>query len=513
MNASSLFTADDLAQFARLGVPVGQVEQQLEALRHPPSPAALARPCRPGDGIRLLTPADHDDLLARWARAAAAGRLSKFVPASGAATRMFAALRWWRSRPEIADLAVLRRAAAAEPLAAQALAAIEGWDRLPFEPTRPAVSATADRSARAAAFLDELGHGDAPKGLVPFHRTPDGPRTAFEEHLVEAAAYLRAGEQRTCRLHFSVAPEQLARFAAAYDGCRAGLEQRLDLRFDVAFSTQARATDTLALGADLAPLRQGDGSLLFQPSGHGALLRNLAALDGDLVLIKNIDNVVPEDRQGIVVLWQRLLMGMLSRLQEEVSRQQAALAAARGAEDPAVAGAAAFLAAELGVEPPLSVRTVGGQALTDWVRDRLQRPLRVCGMVPATGEPGGGPFWVRDGQGAVSPQIVEAAQVALHDAEQRAVWEAATHFNPVDLACGLLDAQGRPYDLERYVDPAAGFVTDKTWQGESIKTLERPGLWNGAMAGWNTLFVEIPAATFAPVKTVLDLLRPEHQTP
>lgn len=512
MDASPLFTAADLAQFARLGVPVGQVEQQLEALLHPPPPAALVRPCRRGDGIRCLAPADHGDLLASWARAAA-GRLSKFVPASGAATRMFAALRWWRSRPELADLAALRRAAVADPRAAQALAAIEGWDSLPFEPIRPAGPAAGDPAARAAAFLDELGPGDAPKGLVPFHRTLDGPRTAFEEHLVEAAATLRAGEQRTCRLHFSVAPEQLARFAAAYDACRARLERHLDVRLDVGFSTQGRATDTLALGADLAPLRRGDGSLLFQPSGHGALLRNLAALDGDLVLIKNIDNVLPEERQGIVVLWQRLLVGVLSRVQEEVFRQQAALAEARGAEDPTVASAAAFLTSQFGIEPPLSVRMAGGRALTDWLSDRLRRPLRVGGMVPAAGEPGGGPFWVRDAQGAVSPQIVEPAQVALEDAEQRAVWEAATHFNPVNLVCGLLDAQGKPYDLERYVDPTAGFVAEKSWQGESIKTLERPGLWNGAMAGWNTVFVEIPAATFAPVKTVLDLLRPEHQNP
>ncbi len=509
MISSAAFTAADLAQFARLGLPVGQVEEQLAALRRPPPPLDLVRPCRPGDGIRRLAESEHDELLARWERAAAAGRLSKFVPASGAATRMFAALRWWRARPELADLAALRLAAAGMPAAAQALAAIESWDRLPFGPAR--ARGTAEAPEAVAAWLDRFGAGDLPKGLVAFHRTPDGSRTAFEEHLVEGAAILCAGERRTCRLHFSVAPEQLERFAAAYDACRGGLETRLGVRFDVGFSTQGRATDTLAVGADLSPLRRGDGSLVFQPSGHGALLRNLAALDGDLVLIKNIDNVVPEERLPEVALWQRLLLGALDRLQERTFGEQARLAGARGPEDPAVERAVAFLAHEFGVEPPLAALTAGASSLVDWARDRLRRPLRICGMVPATGEPGGGPFWARDGQGLVSPQIVEAAQVDRAEAGQRAVWEGSTHFNPVDLACGLLDAQGRPYDLEAYVDPRTGFVAEKSWQGRPIKVLERPGLWNGAMAGWNTVFVEIPATCFAPVKTVLDLLRPEHQ--
>jgi hypothetical protein len=488
----------DRADLAGRGVPLERIEDALAALARPAAPLRLVRPCILGDGIRRLAPGEHAALEERWREAAEGGRVSKFVPASGAATRMFAALRWWRQRGDLASLAALREAAAVEPMAAQALAAVEGWDRLPL--------------GSLPTFLVELeAGGDVPKGLVPFHRAADGARTAFEEHLVEGVEYLRAGGTAACRMHFSVAPEHLARFRAVLEARRGSLEARLGVRLQVGFSTQARDTDTLAVGLDGRPVRLPDGRLLLLPSGHGALLPNLAACGGDLVVIKNIDNVLPEGRQRVVVRWQRLLVGELVRLQEAASRHRARVAAARDDRDPSVAEAVAFLAGAFGVEPLAATRDGrAGASLTAWARDRLDRPLRVCGMVPAAGEPGGGPFWVRDGEGGLSPQIVEAAQVA-DEASQRAVWRAATHFNPVDLACGLRDGAGRPYELQRWVDPATAFVATRSWNGMPVRTLERPGLWNGSMAGWNTAFVEIPVETFAPVKTVLDLLRPEHQ--
>jgi len=272
---------------------------------------------------------------------------------------------------------------------------------------------------------------------------------------------------------------------------------------------QDPATDTLAVDLEGQIVRTQSGEPALRPGGHGALLGNLASCGGDVVLIKNIDNVLPERGQVLAVLWQRLLTGVLVQLEREAHALLEALEDAGGA-DAALERAQEFLTGAFGVPPAPRSRRATRHAYRAWLRDHLHRPLRVCGMVQNQGEPGGGPFWASSGRGAVRPQIVEASQVGPSPA-QRAILRSATHFNPVNLVCGLRDHRGRPFELSRFVDDQAAFVSRKFSGGKEIQVLEWPGLWNGAMAEWNTVFVEVPGATFAPVKTVFDLLRPEHQ--
>jgi hypothetical protein len=335
---------------------------------------------------------------------------------------------------------------------------------------------------------------------------PGGGRTPFEEHLVEGTGTVRDGEGR-CRIHFTVSPEFEREFRTLLEARRAFLERSYSARLDVTFSVQHPSTDTIAVDLENRPFRLDDGSLLFRPGGHGALLRNLADLGADLVYVKNIDNVVPESRSKTVILWKKLLGGLL------VGLERRALALSQALEAPGCPGsvlddAARFLRASFGVPVPPAESHEG---LCRTLDRRLRRPIRVCGVVRNQGEPGGGPFWVEGADGEVTAQIVESSQVDVSSPAQKAIWSSSTHFNPVDLVLSLRDHAGRPYDLGRFVDPSTVFISKKSRDGRELKALEQPGLWNGAMAGWNTVFVEVPGETFAPVKTVLDLLRPEHQ--
>ncbi|MEO8056242.1 MAG: DUF4301 family protein [Acidobacteriota bacterium] len=414
----------DRAAIEAHGLTVAEVARQLALLREPPAPQRLARAATTGDGVLSLAESDHAELLALADEAARTGRLTKFVPGSGAASRMFAFLRADGSEtPE---------------------------KRRFFE------------SVDLFAFAGDLARLEAtPKGLLPFHRHPEGARTAFEEHLFEAAGTIRDAAG-LCRVHFTVSPEHRKAFEAKLAEVRPRVERATGARFEVSFSEQSPSTDTIAGAGEGGPFRTASGGLLFRPGGHGALLKNLgdvARAGGDVVLVKNVDNVVPDARRGPTLLWKRLLTGLLVRLE---------------------------------------------------AASRRERPIRVCGVVRNEGEPGGGPFWVAGPQGK-SLQIVESAQVDLRDPAQAAIWKTATHFNPVDLACSLRNAAGDPFDLGRFVDESAVFIAAKTHEGSPLKALERPGLWNGAMAFWETVFVEVPKETFAPVKTVLDLLRPEHR--
>lgn len=480
-------SADDLRYLAQRGIDGAEARRQLAILRHPPGPAATVAPCTVGDGIRKLDEAEHAPLLVAWRRAVEAGRLSKFVPASGAATRMFA------------DLHCLDPGG--EPSAA-ARTLFERRGELAFGSALEAVMADSpplDPVTVAHALVEPwgLGYGELPKALIPFHHHRAGPRTAFVEQLEEGAAYL-ALQGGPCRVHFTVAAGHEALFERHLETVRGPLEESLATRLEVSFSIQDPASATLCVDEQGAPFRDADGRLLLRPSGHGALLCNLEQLDGDLVVIKNIDNILPAARQAEVAHWKRLLIGLLTEIEAALGAVGRDLEAGASTDD-----VARRLADALGLEPPATDPDA-------WVGDRLRRPLRVCGMVRNAGEPGGGPFWVRGADGVRTPQIVEAAQIDGRDSARQAAWRTATHFNPVDLVCSLRDQAGRPHRLDRFVDPATAFVSRKEHDGRVLWALERPGLWNGAMAGWNTVLVEVPATTFAPVKTVLDLLRPEH---
>ena len=489
----------DLEHLASRGISPDEARRQLALLRDPPPPARILRPATVGDGIMRLSPEDESRLLDRFRRARRDGRLERFVPASGAASRMFQALEAYRTGSrEPSALAAAQRLA-------------EHLDQFPFAADLRRAAGIGDggppdlqRLVDALLGTEGLGYGQMPKGLVPFHRYRDHLRTAFDEHLVATLEEV-PDAHGTARVHFTVSPEHEQRFRARLEHHRSLFEHRCDGRLEVAFSHQHPRTDTLAVDLDGCPVRLGDGSLLLRPGGHGALIENLAALDSPVVVIRNIDNVLPDSRREIARRWSGLLCGLLLEIQDRVFELAESLAAGGGAA--AIEATRVFVGRWLGSSLPAGEADDRPES---WLR-LLERPLRVCGMVRNEGQPGGGPFWVRDGLGRESCQIVESAQIDGNAPASRRALAAATHFNPVDLVCGLVDRRGKRFRLEDFVDPASAFVATKSFGGRELRALERPGLWNGAMAYWNTVFVEVPAATFAPVKTVFDLLRDEHQ--
>ncbi len=500
-------TGEDRAELERRGLDEAAMLRQLALCHNPPTALELVRPATEGDGIVVLDEERDEELLELHAEAAAAGRFSKFVPASGAASRMFSALVAAR-RGESADDA----AEAAERFFVSRF--FDKRKELPFRDQldtllreRGTSLEKTGSAALLAAALDAGGLGLAhlPKGLVPFHYYGGAyARTPFEEHMVEAAGHVRAGNG-LCQLHLTVLEAHEDPFRSYLKEVAPRLEAELDVRFEVGFSFQAPSTDTVTADPDGGPFRGGDGKLVFRPGGHGSLIENLGQLaeaGADLVYVKNIDNVVPDDRRDVVVLWKKLLGGYLCLLERQLVEieERATAGDADWLED-----ARSFLVESFAMTAERVPEDEAG------IRELLSRPLRVCGMVPAMGETGGGPFWVRNARSEESLQIVETSQVDRSRKDQTAILGQATHFNPVDLVCRLRDSQGQPYDLKRFVDPDAVFVARKTHEGRPVLGLEHPGLWNGAMSRWLTAFVEVPAATFAPVKTILDLLRPEHQ--
>lgn len=477
-----MLTDDDARWLRSTGRDPEEIERQIGLLRTPPPPPSLDRPATVGDGIRTLDDAELAWFADLGADAAASGRVTSFVPASGAATRMAQAV----------DAA--RRGAASASEATIADEVVEHAESLALWPLLRAKGA---RAGDRASILDSLTGPDGigllglPKGLVPFHRAEEGPRSPLHEHLLEALAVGR-DHDGLARLHLTVGASHQQAFQDALAEARPAVEGK-NARLRVTFSTQAPSTDTCAWQGD-GLARDSEGRPLLRPGGHGALLHNLDALDADLVLMKNIDNVAPDADRPAIVRWRRALLGLLVTLQSE------AHALVRGLRAGASEGdARAFLTREGQPVPE------GRGALMA----QLDRPWRVAGMVRNDGQPGGGPFWVRSDEGTTL-QIVEAAQVGEAD---RPVLRRSTHFNPVELALGLRDAAGEKQALRQHTDPSAVILTEKVSAGRTLRVLEHPGLWNGQMARWNTVFVEVPPWIFRPVKTLADLLRAEHGGP
>lgn len=464
------------------GLTPAALETQLKNFREgfPFLPVTRAASC--GDGIRVLDAAGIEQAAARYDRAKESLRVVKFVPASGAATRMFKDLfefvREGRRTAVVGELLANRRRFAF-------------WPEL-----RTIVGDDADELRTVENIVAEgLRYGETPKGLVSFHRYGDEVRKAVEEHLVEGAQYAAAGGE--VKIHFTVSPEHLTRFEALLAEKIPGYESRFGVKYRISFSVQDPSTDTLAVNPDCTPFRRAYGRLLFRPAGHGALIGNLGKIDADIVFVKNIDNVTTDARRGDTVLYKKALAGVLLALQERIFEYLMALEVPGAELEPI----AAFIENELCVKLPKDY----GTAL---LRQVLDRPIRVCGMVRNEGEPGGGPFWVTGADGLETLQIAESNQIAP---EKRELMRLATHFNPVDLVCSFRTSKGGRFDLQEFVDPATGFISRKSDGGRELLAQELPGLWNGAMARWNTVFVEVPITTFSPVKVVTDLLRPEHQ--
>ena len=464
------------------GLTPAALETQLKNFREgfPFLPVTRAASC--GDGIRVLDAAGIEQAAARYDRAKESLRVVEFVPASGAATRMFKDLfefvREGRRTAVVGELLANRRRFAF-------------WPEL-----RTIIGDDADELRTVENIVAEgLRYGETPKGLVSFHRYGDEVRKAVEEHLVEGAQYAAAGGE--VKIHFTVSPEHLTRFEALLAEKIPGYESRFGVKYRISFSVQDPSTDTLAVNPDCTPFRRADGRLLFRPAGHGALIGNLGKIDADIVFVKNIDNVTTDARRSDTVLYKKALAGVLLALQERIFEYLMALEVPGAELEPI----AAFIENELCVKLPKDY----GTAL---LRQVLDRPIRVCGMVRNEGEPGGGPFWVAGADGLETLQNAESNQIAP---EKRKLMRSATHFNPVDLVCSFRTSKGGRFDLREFVDPATGFISRKSDGGRELLAQELPGLWNGAMARWNTVFVEVPITTFSPVKVVTDLLRPEHQ--
>lgn len=353
-----------------------------------------------------------------------------------------------------------------------------------------------------------LNYGALPKGLLKFHRYAEGARTPLEEHLVEGALYARQSDG-TVNVHFTVSPEHRQLFESLVAEVTPAYEKQFDVKYNVSFSEQKPSTDTIAANPDNTPFRTNDGNLLFRPGGHGALIENLNDIDADIVFIKNIDNVVPDKLKDDTVRYKKLLAGILVSLQKQAHTYLQKLDSGKYTMDE-LREMLQFVQKKLFTKNP-ETKMLEDTELAIYLRKKLNRPMRVCGMVRNVGEPGGGPFLAYNPDGTISLQILESSQIDMNDPEKKAMFEKGTHFNPVDLVCAIKDYKGQPFNLPNYVDPQTGFISHKSKDGKELKALELPGLWNGAMSDWSTVFVEVPLATFNPVKTVNDLYREQHQ--
>ena len=445
-----MFTPQDIQQLEQRGISVEKAQAQLDSFRNGFPELDIVAPAAVKKGILAPKKREQDEFIAAWQQYLAEDhKILKFVPASGAASRMFKNLFEYLENgvetPFIREF-------------------LDNIDRFAFG------DQLAGKQGQEAVryLLRDMNYGNLPKGLLLFHKYRDGARTPALEHMVEGALYAASNGQ--VRLHFTVSHDHLPHFRQHIADILERFEQKYNVRFDISFSEQLPSTDTLAANPDGTPFRNADGTLLFRPGGHGALIENLNQQDADIVFIKNIDNVVPDRLKKETIRYKQILAGVLVTEQKRVFERL---------QDPTI---------------------------SDEERERLHRPIRVCGVVKNTGEPGGGPFLVREKDGSISYQILESSQIS--DPE---LMKQSTHFNPVDLVCAIRDHEGKPYNLPDFVDPLTGFISHKSKDGKELLALELPGLWNGAMARWNTIFVEVPVETFNPVKTVNDLLREQHQ--
>lgn len=527
MNLSALEQAERLLeQILQSGVSELDILQQLYTFKHGVPYIHLAEPCTIANHtIRQVNNQEAEEAISIAERAIAQGRITKFVPASGAATRMFKSLlaviyenehlsyqdlqnraesssdyrftlKFWQEREHFAFFHELAEIASKHGLNIRDEKSANA-DIIPF--------------LRLVCMNDGLNYANLPKGLILFHAYAGHARTAFEEHIVEALHYALSRTEdgkHIARLHFTVSPEHAAAVEQHLARVRSQYEHD-EIRLSIEFSQQKQSTNTVAVTPKNEPFLTEDG-LHFRPAGHGALLENLNDMQGDIICIKNIDNVVPDRIKSETYRYKKILCGIAVALQERIFaalRLLSSNSASRGDLDTI----ADFGVEELAWNFPKPRKEYSEAEFADLLQRLLHRPLRVCGMVKNEGEPGGGPFLVRTADGTTSLQIVESAQINLKDPDQRRIFEASTHFNPVDLVCAVRDFNGICFDLLKFRDSNTGFISLKSSNGRELKALELPGLWNGSMADWNTVFVEVPSATFHPVKTINDLLRPEHR--
>lgn len=447
----------------------------------------IIAPATPAKGIRKLSENEIAEAVnkaeeARKATGEQALSFAKFVPASGAASRMFKDL--FNKNVTVVNNFV------------------SSIDRFAFYEPALFDSLEGDKKVDFTLGAEGLNYGAKPKGVLKFHRYADETRTALAEHFVEAQEYMK-GSDKQANIYVTISPEHQSLFDEAIAEVKEKYEKKYDVKYNVKTMFQYKWTDTLAVTADNEPFLTDDGQPLHRPGGHGALIHTLNDVDADVVSIKNIDNVSVDRFLPTTAMWKKVLIGTALSLREKIFGYIKELE--KNPSEALCAEVEQYLAKELCIELP-ACADKAAQLLSI-----LKRPIRVCGMVKNEGEPGGGPFIIREADGSTSLQVLEGPQINPDDPHAVECLKNATHFNPVDLVCVIKDHEGKKFDLTKYVDDNAGFISSKSLQGRELKALELPGLWNGAMSRWNTVFVEVPIETFNPVKTVMDLLRPAHQ--
>ncbi|MDM8336184.1 DUF4301 family protein [Mediterranea massiliensis] len=505
-----MITLQDKEFLAQKGISEEQIAEQLACFEKGFPYLKLAAAASVDNGILAPATDMQKKYLDAWDAYTQTDKvIVKFVPASGAASRMFKNLF--------------------EFLGADYDTPQTGFEKTFFEKIEnfafyndlnqacqnntgkdiPQLISEGNYKAVVSALLESAGlnYGALPKGLLKFHKYEDGSRTPLEEHLVEGALY--AGNKNgKVNVHFTVSPEHRPLFKALVDEKAAIYAKRYGVEYNISFSEQKPSTDTIAADMDNKPFRD-NGKLLFRPGGHGALIENLNDLDADVIFIKNIDNVVPDKFKGDTVLYKKLIAGVLITLQQKIFSYLQLLESGKYTHEQ-IMDILQFLQKKLFCKNP-EVKDLEDSELAIYLKNKLNRPIRVCGMVKNVGEPGGGPFLAYNSDGTISLQILESSQIDMKDPEKKEMFEKGTHFNPVDLVCAVRDYKGHKFNLVKYVDKNTGFISYKSKNGKDLKALELPGLWNGAMSDWNTVFVEVPLSTFNPVKTVNDLLREQHQ--
>ncbi|MGZ9676887.1 DUF4301 family protein [Flavobacterium sp. GNP001] len=513
------FSTADFLQVKEHGIALKNIEQQLHFFKNGIAPAQLLRPAKLSDGILKLSETDFEMHASFFDAHKDEFKLSKFVPASGAASRMFKFLAEFLNDFDFENESI--NAYINRKKASELSIFIVGMDKFPFfemvyETLKKEFENfdSLDRNLKNYYFIKLLlaptyfNFANKPKGVLPFHKYETRLATPVAEHLLECVQYATAQEQSN--LHFTVSQSHQAYFEQVVLGDLAQVQENNNVTINITYSYQNQSTDTIAVTPSNQPFRDAAGQLLFRPGGHGALIENLNQIEADIVFIKNIDNVVQNDLDK-VALYKRALGGILIALQKQVFNYLQGLDAAK-VPSTYINQIVVFLKDKFHITLSDDFQTGTQKYKVATLHAILNRPIRVCGMVKNEGEPGGGPFWVRQQNGAVSLQIVESSQVDINDSQQKEILQAATHFNPVDLVCGLKDYKNQKFNLPDYVDCNSGFIVEKNSAGQPIKGYELPGLWNGAMADWLTIFVQVPLVTFNPVKTVNDLLKPTHQS-
>ncbi|UCD61259.1 MAG: DUF4301 family protein [Flavobacteriaceae bacterium] len=508
------FSPMDMKQLEEKGISKKKVLDQIEIFKEGIPFVRLEKAAIVSDGIKKLTKAREKILVGKFDELKVLLSVLKFVPASGAASRMFKSLfnflEHYDPSKESVDAYIERLSDTDLRTFFKQIKKFPFYEVVQERIKNKAGSGNDLKYLFVSEMLreDGLNYGFYPKGLLPFHNYGKFTATPFEEHLKEASAY--GAVNNKAKLHFTISAQHHTLFNEEFKTAGPRVSKATKTEFEVTYSYQKASTDTIAVTLDNKPFKKEDGSVLFRPGGHGALIENLNEQNADIIFIKNIDNVVIPEHEAELAISKKILAGLLLEV------QQKAFAYADQLDRNDITGEQlheirTFLENDLNVRFLESFSSFSISEQLEILKDKINRPIRVCGMVKNEGEPGGGPFWIRDAHDHISLQIVESAQIDSSDEGQMTILKNSTHFNPVDIVCGVRNFRGEKYNLLNFVDTKQGFITLKTQDGKELKALELPGLWNGAMAFWNTIFVEVPLLTFNPVKTVNDLLKPTHQ--